>query len=77
MCESDKSQGNCEGEIECRRAEGARCPENDKSAKMLRGRPRIYGKKDSRYDVCLVLTVLLEPDEWRVSTAPSVCVARR
>ena len=45
----------------------------------LRGprRPRIYGKKDPRDDACLVLALPLESDAWRVSTAPSVCVARR
>lgn len=43
-----------------------------------RQRPRIYGKKDPRYDdACLVLALPLESEEWRVSTAPSVCVARR
>ena len=41
------------------------------------GQPRIYGKKDPRDDACLVLALPLESDEWRVSIAPSVCVARR
>ena len=50
---------------------------NDKGVKGSPARPRIYGKKDSRYDGCLVLTLPLESDEWRVSTDPSVCVARR
>ena len=35
---------------------------NDKSAKGSPARPRIYGKKDSRYDVYLVLELPLEPE---------------
>ena len=45
---------------------------NDKSAKGLPARPRIYGKKDSWFDECLVLTLPLEPGERGVSTDSNV-----
>jgi len=55
----------------------ARCLENVGLASGNHGRAQIYGKKDSRYDACLVVAVPLESDECRVSAPPSVCVARR